>query len=35
MKVTFLKRQILMSFSVLERKKRKSFSHGKRENGNI
>ena len=35
MKVTFLKCQILMFFSVLERKKRKSRSHGKRKNGNI
>ena len=35
MKVTFLKCQILMFFSVLECKKRKSRSHGKRKNGNI
>ena len=35
MKETFLKCQILMFFSVLERKKRKSRSHGKRKNGNI
>ena len=36
MKVTFLKCQILMVFfSVLECKKRKSRSHGKRKNGNI
>ena len=34
MKVTFLKCQIL-SFSVLECKKCKSRSHGKRKNGNI
>ena len=35
MKVTFLKCQILIFFSVLECKKRKSRSHGKRKNGNI
>ena len=35
MKVTFLKCQILMFYSVLEWKKRKSRSHGKRKNGNI
>ena len=35
MKVTFLKCQISMFFSVLECKKRKSRSHGKRKNGNI
>ena len=35
MKVTFLKCQILMFFSVLECKKRKSRSHGKHKNGNI
>ena len=35
MTVTFLKCQILMFFSVLECKKRKSRSHGKRKNGNI
>ena len=35
MEVTFLKCQILMFFSVLECKKRKSRSHGKRKNGNI
>ena len=35
MKATFLKCQILMFFSVLEFKKRKSRSHGKRKNGNI
>ena len=35
MKVTFLKCQILMFFSVLECKKRKSKSHGKRKNVNI
>ena len=36
MKVTFLKCQILMCFfSLLECKKRKSRSHGKRKNGNI
>ena len=35
MKVIFLKCQILMFFSVLECKKRKSRSHGKRKNGNI
>ena len=35
MKATFLKCQILMFFSVLECKKRKSRSHGKRKNGNI
>ena len=36
MKATFLKCQILMCFfSVLECKKRKSRSHGKRKNGNI
>ena len=35
MKVTFLKCQILMFFSVLECKKRKSRSHEKRKNGNI
>ena len=35
MKVTFLKCQILMSFSVLECKKSKSRSHGKSKNGNI
>ena len=34
-KATFLKCQILMFFSVLECKKRKSRSHGKRKNGNI
>ena len=34
MKVTFLKCQILMFFSVLECKKRKR-SHGKHKNGNI
>ena len=35
MKVKFLKRQILMFFSVLECKQRKSRSHGKRKNSNI
>ena len=35
MKATFLKCQILMFFSVLECKKRKSRSHGKRKNDNI
>ena len=35
MKATFLKCQILMFFSVLECKKGKSRSHGKRKNGNI
>ena len=35
MKVTFLKCQILMFFSVLECKKSKSRSHGKSKNGNI
>ena len=35
MKVIFLKCQILMFFSVLECKKRKSRSYGKRKNGNI
>ena len=35
MKVSFLKCQILMFFSVLECKTRKSRSHGKRKNGNI
>ena len=35
MKVTFLKCQILMFFSVLECKKRKSRYHGKSKNGNI
>ena len=36
MKATFLKCQILMFFfSVLECKKRKSRSHGKRKNGDI
>ena len=35
MKATFLKCQILMFFSVLECKKHKSRSHGKRKNGNI
>ena len=35
MKVTFLKCQILMFYSVLECKKRKSRSHGKLKNGNI
>ena len=35
MKVTFLTCQILMFFSVLECKKRKSRSHGKRKNGSI
>ena len=35
MKATFLKSQILMFFSLLECKKRKSRSHGKRKNGNI
>ena len=35
MKATFLKCQILMFFSVLECKKRKSRSHGKRRNDNI
>ena len=35
MKVTFIKCQILMFFSVLECIKRKSISHGKRKNGNI
>ena len=35
MKVTFLKCQNLMLFSVLECKIRKSRSHGKRKNGNI
>ena len=35
MKATFLKCQILMIFSVLECKKSKSRSHGKRKNGNI
>ena len=34
-KLIFLKCQILMLFSVLECKKRKSRSHGKRKNGNI
>ena len=33
--VTFLKCQILMFFSVLECKKRKNKSHGKRKNGII
>ena len=35
MEVTFLKCQILMFFSVLECKKCKSRSHGKRKNGNL
>ena len=35
MEATFLKCQILMFFSVLKCKKRKSRSHGKRKNGNI
>ena len=35
MKVTFLKYQILMFFSVFVCKKRKSRSHGKRKYGNI
>ena len=35
MKVIFLKCQILMFFSLLERTRRKSRSHGKRKNGNI
>ena len=35
MKVTFLKCQSLMFFSVLECKKGKSRFHGKRKNGNI
>ena len=35
MKVTFLKCQILMFYSVLECKKRKSRSHGNRKNCNI
>ena len=35
MRATFLKCQILMFFSVLECKKRKSRSQGKRKNGNI
>ena len=35
MKVTFLKCQILVFFSVLECKNVKSRSHGKRKNGNI
>ena len=35
MKIVFLKCQILMFFSVLECKKRKSRSHGKHKNGNI
>ena len=35
MKVTFLKCQFLMFFSILECKKSKSRSHGKRKNGNI
>ena len=35
MKVTFLKCQILMFFSVLECKKRKSRSHGTHKNGKI
>ena len=35
MKVLFLKCQILMFSSLLECKKRKSRSHGKRKNGNI
>ena len=35
MTVTFLTGQILMFFSVLECKKRKNRSHGKRKNGNI
>ena len=35
MKATFLKCQILKFFLVLEGKKRKSRSHGKRKNGNI
>ena len=35
MKVAFLKCLILMFFSVLECKKRKRRSHGKRKNGNI
>ena len=34
-KMTFLKCQLLMFSSVLECKKRKSRSHGKRKNGNI
>ena len=34
-KVTFLKCQILMFFSVLECKEHKNRSHGKRKNGNI
>ena len=35
MKVTFLKCQILMFFSVLECKKRKSRSNGKRRNATL
>ena len=35
MKVIFLKCQILMFFSLLECKKRKSRSHSERKNGNI
>ena len=35
MKVIFLKCQILMFYSLLECKKRKCRSHGKRKNGNI
>ena len=35
MKVTFLKYQVLMFFSVLECKKRKSRYHGKRKNVNV
>ena len=35
MKVTFLKCQFFDLFSVLECKKHKSRSHGKRKNGNI
>ena len=35
MKVTFLKCQVLIFFSVLECRKRKSRSHGKCKNGNI
>ena len=35
MKVISLKCQILMFFSLLECKKRKSRSHGKRKNGNV
>ena len=35
MKVIFLKCHILMFFSLLECKRRKSRSHGKRKNGNI